>query len=45
VPVICASGYVRPGAPEENEAFLQKPFTSNELVRRVQAVLENSQDN
>ena len=44
VPVICASGYVRPGAPEENEAFLQKPFTSNELVRRVQAVLENSQD-
>jgi CheY-like chemotaxis protein len=43
VPVICASGYVRPGSPEQDEYFLQKPFTSHDLIRRVQSVLDQTE--
>ncbi|MHB8521025.1 MAG: ATP-binding protein [Limisphaerales bacterium] len=39
VRVICASGYVRPSGNEETETFLQKPFTSQELLRRVKQAL------
>jgi signal transduction histidine kinase len=39
VPILCTSGYVRPGAPEENEAYLPKPFTTQELLRHVKRAL------
>ena len=34
VRVICASGFVRNGS-EEDETYLQKPFTSQDLLRKV----------
>jgi two-component system cell cycle sensor histidine kinase/response regulator CckA len=34
VRVICASGFVRNGG-EEDESYLQKPFTSQDLLRKV----------
>jgi len=40
VPILCTSGYVRPGADLEDEAYLPKPFTSQELLRRVKRLLE-----
>jgi PAS domain S-box-containing protein len=33
--IICSSGYVRPSSEEESEIYLQKPFTSQELLRKV----------
>ena len=39
-PIICTSGYMRPAAAEEHEAFLQKPFTSHQLISSVQQALE-----
>jgi len=38
-PVLCTSGYVRPGSPEDNEAYLAKPFTTQELLRHVKRML------
>jgi two-component system, cell cycle sensor histidine kinase and response regulator CckA len=37
--IISASGYVRPSSGEEAEAYLQKPFTSQELLRKVKQAL------
>jgi len=37
--IICSSGYVRPNNQEESEIYLQKPFTSQELLRKVKQAL------
>ncbi|MBI4328064.1 MAG: response regulator [Chloroflexi bacterium] len=42
VKIICASGFVRPANTEEEETYLQKPFTSQDLLRKVKQVLANS---
>jgi two-component system cell cycle sensor histidine kinase/response regulator CckA len=39
VKIICASGFVRPASNEENEIYLQKPFASQDLLRKVKQVL------
>jgi two-component system, cell cycle sensor histidine kinase and response regulator CckA len=39
VKVICASGFVRPPSSEEKENYLQKPFASQDLLRKVKHVL------
>ena len=38
LPILCTSGCL-PVACEENEAWLAKPFTSHELLRRVKQML------
>ncbi|HYV30876.1 MAG TPA: response regulator, partial [Candidatus Binatia bacterium] len=40
VPILCTSGFVRPGADAESEGYLPKPFTSQELLLRVKQLLE-----
>ncbi len=42
VPVLRTSGYVRPGSAEDSETYLPKPFTSQQLLRHVAAVLAGS---
>jgi two-component system, cell cycle sensor histidine kinase and response regulator CckA len=37
--IICASGFVRPPSSEEKENYLQKPFASQDLLRKVKQVL------
>lgn len=37
--VMCTSGYVWPGSKQENTAFLQKPFTTQELLMKVKQSL------
>jgi signal transduction histidine kinase/CheY-like chemotaxis protein len=44
VKVICASGFVRPPSSEENENYLQKPFASQDLLRKVKQVLATDLD-
>lgn len=40
VKIICASGYTRGASPaEDDEVYLQKPFTSQDLLRKVKQVL------
>jgi two-component system cell cycle sensor histidine kinase/response regulator CckA len=39
VKIICASGFVRPPSSEEKENYLQKPFASQDLLRKVKQVL------
>ncbi len=39
VPVLCTSGYVWPGGRQEEAAYLQKPFTTQELLMKVKSVL------
>ncbi|MBU6402548.1 MAG: response regulator [Verrucomicrobia bacterium] len=39
VRIICASGYLRPAGSEEAASYLQKPFTSQELLRKVKQAL------
>jgi signal transduction histidine kinase/CheY-like chemotaxis protein len=39
VPVICMSGYVRSANQTEDELYMQKPFTSQDLLRTVKQVL------
>ena len=39
VRVICSSGYVRSPQQEDEEPYLAKPFTSQELLRKVKEVL------
>lgn len=39
VRIICSSGYVRPTSNEQS-FYLQKPFTSQELLRKVKQILE-----
>ena len=40
LPVICTSGYMRSSDAEEHRSYLPKPFTSQELLRRVKMALE-----
>jgi two-component system, cell cycle sensor histidine kinase and response regulator CckA len=40
--VLCTSGYVPPPAQTDDSAYLQKPFTSQELLVKVKQVLTNS---
>jgi two-component system cell cycle sensor histidine kinase/response regulator CckA len=37
--ILCTSGYVWPVQQQENLAYLQKPFTTQELLQRVKQVL------
>jgi two-component system cell cycle sensor histidine kinase/response regulator CckA len=37
--VLCSSGYVRPSDEEENTSYLQKPFTSQDLLLKVKRAL------
>ncbi len=37
--IICTSGYVWPAGQETNGAYLQKPFTSQELLLKVKQAL------
>jgi two-component system, cell cycle sensor histidine kinase and response regulator CckA len=37
--VLCTSGYVRPAGQESTALYLQKPFTSQELLLKVKAAL------
>ena len=40
VPVICTSGYILPEDKQAGAGYLQKPFTSSELLLKVKAALE-----
>lgn len=40
--VMCTSGYVPPPAQTDDSAYLQKPFTSQELLVKVKQVLTSS---
>jgi two-component system cell cycle sensor histidine kinase/response regulator CckA len=40
--VMCTSGYVPPPVQADDSAYLQKPFTSQELLVKVKQVLANS---
>ncbi len=40
--ILCTSGYVPPPAQADESAYLQKPFTSQELLVKVKQVLTNS---
>jgi signal transduction histidine kinase/ActR/RegA family two-component response regulator len=37
--ILCCSGYVRSGQAEEEDPYLQKPFTSQDLLRAVKNAL------
>jgi signal transduction histidine kinase/PAS domain-containing protein len=37
--IVWSSGYVRASSPEEQERYLQKPFTSQDLLRKVKQAL------
>jgi len=39
IKIICASGFVRPPSTEQDENYLQKPFASQDLLRKVKQVL------
>jgi two-component system cell cycle sensor histidine kinase/response regulator CckA len=39
--IMCTSGYVWPGSKQEKASFLQKPFTTQELLMRVKQTLGN----
>jgi CheY-like chemotaxis protein len=38
--IICTSGYVWPAGQESDGAYLQKPFTSQELLLKVKQALQ-----
>ncbi|HEV2694963.1 MAG TPA: ATP-binding protein [Verrucomicrobiae bacterium] len=40
VPILCTSGYVLPEDKQAASGYLQKPFTSTDLLRKVKAALE-----
>jgi signal transduction histidine kinase len=42
VRILCTSGYLRPAGYEGHELFLQKPFTTQALLRRVKQALTQS---
>ena len=44
IPILCTSGFVRPTSADDNEAYLAKPFTSQQLLRRVKDLLAPSED-
>jgi hypothetical protein len=37
--VLCTSGYIWPATQENEAPYLQKPFTSQELLSKVKEVL------
>ncbi len=37
--IMCTSGYVWPGSKQEKASFLQKPFTTQDLLRRVKQTM------
>jgi two-component system cell cycle sensor histidine kinase/response regulator CckA len=39
--VLCTSGYIWPGGRTNGEAYLQKPFTAQELLRKVKRMLSS----
>jgi YesN/AraC family two-component response regulator len=39
MPIICSSGYVRPANREEEDLYLRKPFTSQQLLQKVKHAL------
>jgi CheY-like chemotaxis protein len=39
--IICTSGYVGPPGQEDDGAYLQKPFTSQELLLKVKQALRS----
>lgn len=41
VPILCTTGFVRPGAAAEDESYLAKPFTSQDLLRSVKRLLDS----
>ena len=38
--ILCTSGYVWPGSKQEKASFLQKPFTTQELLMKVKHALD-----
>ena len=44
VPILCTSGFVRPASADENEAYLAKPYTSQQLLRQVKELLSPAED-
>jgi CheY-like chemotaxis protein len=42
VKILCTSGYVMPDGKQSATAYLQKPFTSDELVAKVKNVLASA---
>ena len=44
MPILSTSGYLRPaGEDTEDEYYLRKPFTSQDLLRRVKRVISLGQ--
>jgi len=43
MPIICTSGYVWPANQASDRGYLQKPFTSHELLVKVKRALSNSE--
>ena len=41
VPIICTSGYMLPEDKQHTEGYLQKPFTSTDLLQKVKSVLSS----
>jgi len=39
VPIVCTSGYLRSSTRDDEGLYLQKPFTSQDLLRKVKEVL------
>jgi two-component system cell cycle sensor histidine kinase/response regulator CckA len=39
--IICSSGFIRASSADENDAYLQKPFTAQELLRKVKQMLSS----
>src|SRR6185503_10676428 len=37
--VVCSSGYVRPSEEQDSTSYLQKPFTSQDLLLKVKRAL------
>ena len=42
IKILCTSGYVMPADKQTGTAYLQKPFTSHELLAKVKQVLVGS---
>ena len=42
--ILCTSGYVFPGKDEQDIAYLQKPFTSRELLAKVKNALAEQEE-
>jgi len=40
IKIICASGFMRSSGSEDDEAYLQKPFTAQDLLAKVKQILE-----